>query len=109
METESVSTGVHDKLIQTEADHADYSEREEFSPGILYPALSEYPSSAEQVIADQAEDKRDRGRPKIRQPRLLCEKPKAAIIDHKRNSPDNGISEELPDKAIGFFSQNSLK
>ena len=58
METKPVRAGVHYKLVQPEADYPDYRKSGEFSPSVLEFALSEDPCGAEQVIADQAEDKR---------------------------------------------------
>lgn len=109
MEAESVCAAIHYELIEAETDHADYGESEELSPCVLNPAFPENPGGAQQVIADQTEDKGNRRRPKIRQPRLLGEKPKAAIIDHERYPSDYRISEELPDKAIGLILQKGLK
>ena len=64
MEAKTVSTGVHNQLIESKAYHTDQGESGKFSPSVLDAALSEDPL-------------------KIRQPRLLSEKPKAAIINYK--------------------------
>ena len=109
METKAFCAGIHDQFVEAEADHADDGESEKLSSGVLNPALPENPSCTQQVIANQAEDKSYRGGPKVRQPGLLGEKPQAAVINHERDSSDNGISQELPDKTIGLILQYSLK